>query len=87
MPIKIELANGITIQGRIDVEDAKRIFREPNGVEPIDGGALGRELVVVLPASKVKKVQFPFWPGPSELNRHGFSPRDQPARLLPAKRN
>lgn len=63
VPIRIELQNGFTIMGRIDVEDAKRVFRNPRDLEPISGGALDGEIVVVLPASVVKKVSFPYWPG------------------------
>ena len=62
VPIRIELQNGFTVQGRIDVEDAKKIFREPNDLAPITGSALDGDIVVVLPKSKVKSVAFPFWP-------------------------
>ena len=63
-PIRIELRNGLTVEGRIKVEDAKTIFRQPKDLAPIEGDAMAGEVVLVLPKSAVKRIAFPHWPGP-----------------------
>ncbi len=55
--IRIELLNGLTVSGHIDVADARKIFRDPRDLPSTKDPA--GEVVVVLPASKVARMVFP----------------------------
>ena len=50
---------GLTIEGRIRLEDAKLLFREPGGPLPISRHPQDGEVLVVFPISEVVSLEFP----------------------------
>ena len=52
-----QLGNGLTITGKIDIEAAKSMFRDPSDpTQCLTGSVVGKQAIVMLPAATVQRV-------------------------------
>lgn len=60
--IRIQIGSGLTVEGLIDIEAARTIFRDPETGDVVTNWTPEQPLSLVLPAGTIRDVQFPHRP-------------------------